>query len=84
MHLGKLLLDVNGINEDRDSPEDWRRPTRLLVRKTKSRSDFISKFFTVTAIAFMIFLFKINRKDSPNCYFGKKIPESSIHVFVMM
>ena len=29
----------------------------------------------------MIFLFKINRKNSPNCDFCDKFPESIIHIF---
>ena len=41
---------------------------------------FISNFFH-NAIAFNDFLFKIKRKDYPNCCFCDKYPESIFHIF---
>ena len=41
------------------------------------------KFFH-DAIAFNDFLFKINRKNSPNCAFCDKVPETVSHVFVIV
>ena len=77
----KNLLDMNG---DEDSPEetDWEeihlRNFKCSI-DTKLRSFYFKVFHK--AIAFNDFLFKINRKDSPNCNFCKKFPESSIHIF---
>ena len=78
----EILLDMNA---DESSPEetDWEeihlRNFKCSI-DTKLRSFYFKVFHK--AIAINDFLFKINRKDSPNCNFcKKKIPESSIHVF---
>ena len=42
---------------------------------------FILKKFSINAIAFNYFLFKIKRKDSPDCVFCKQFPETIIHFF---
>jgi len=47
--------------------------------ETRLRS-FYFKFFH-NAIAFNNFLYKINRKDSPNCSFCDKVSETSVHIF---
>ena len=46
---------------------------------TRLRSFYFKVFHN--AIAFNDFLFKIKRKDSPNCMFCKKLPETIIHFF---
>ena len=40
--------------------------------------------FSIQAIAFNDFLFKINRKDSDCCDICKKFPGTIIHVFLRM
>ena len=46
---------------------------------TRLRSFYFKVFHN--AIAFNDFLFKIKRKDSPDCMFCKKLPETIIHFF---
>ena len=46
---------------------------------TRLRSFYFKMFHR--SIAFNAFLFKIKRKDSPNCSFCEKEPETTVHVF---
>ena len=68
-----------------DEPEelDW---DEIHVRNFKCTIDtrLRSFYFKVfhNAIAFNDFLFKINRKDSPDCVFCKKFPENIILFFL--
>ena len=47
---------------------------------TRIRSFYFKLFHK--AIALNDFLFKIKRKDSPNCSFCKDVPETIVHVFI--
>ena len=47
---------------------------------TRLRSFFLKVFHK--AIAFNALLYKIKRKDSPNCAFCEKLPKTLIHTFL--
>jgi len=71
----------NGLANDTDEP-NW---AEIHLRNFKCTIDtrFRAFYFKTfhKAIAFNDFLFKIKRKDSPNCCFCDKYPESIIHIF---
>ena len=78
--IGKTL-NVNLANDDVDDT-DW---VEIHIRNFRCSIDtrlrsFCFKFFH-KAIAFYDFLFKINRKNSPNSDFCDKYPESVTHIF---
>ena len=70
--------DVDNESEDTDWGEIHLRNFKCCI-DTRLRSFYFKVFHK--AIAFNDFLFKINRKDSPNCDFCNKFPESIVHVF---
>ena len=75
------LLDDSGSGPDFDL-EDWETihlNNFKCTIDTRLRSFYFKLFHR--AIAFNNFLFKINRKDSPNCSFCDKFPEASVHIF---
>ena len=71
-------------NEFFDGPQDldW---DQIHLRNFKCSIDnrFHSFYFKILhkAIAFNDFLFKIKRRDSPDCAFCNKMPETITHVF---
>ena len=74
----KLNVGVADDVEDTDWDEIHIRNFKCLI-DTRLRSFYFKIFHK--AIAFNDFLFKINRKNSPNCDFCDKFPESIIHIF---
>ena len=71
-----------GNADDEVEETDW---DEIHIRNFKCSIDtrlrsFYFKIFH-KAIAFNDFLFKINRRNSPNCDFCDKSPESVIHIF---
>ena len=81
----KRMGNWSELEDDPDtlvSWEDW-EPIHLNNFKcsidTRLRSFYFKLFHK--AIAFNDFLYKIKRKDSPNCSFCDKMPETFIHVF---
>ena len=64
--------------EDTDWEEIHNRNFRCSI-ETRLRSFYFKIFHN--AIAFNNFLFKINRKDSPNCDFCQNSPETIKHIF---
>jgi len=75
---------VSFWNEFAEDPEDleW---DKIHVRNFKCSIDsrFRSFYFKIfhKAIAFNDFLYKIKRRDSPDCVFCNKMPETITHVF---
>ena len=78
MEFWENLDDANDGFEDTDWEEIHTRNFKCSV-DTRLRSFYFKIFHK--AIAFNDFLFKINRKDSPNCAFCDEVPESIIHIF---
>ena len=85
----KTSIPVNHIafwdniaDTDDHEDTDWEEIHRHNF-KCSIDTQLCSFYFKVfhKAIAFNNFLFKINRKDSPNCDFCKNYPESIIHIF---
>ena len=73
-----------GNADDEVEETDWdeihiRNFKCSIDRPTRLRSFYFKIFHK--AIAFNDFLFKINRRNSPNCDFCDKFPESVIHIF---
>ena len=71
-----------GNADDEVEDTDWEE---IHIRNFKCSTDtrlrsFYFKIFH-KAIAFNDFLFKINRRNAPNCDFCDKFPESVIHIF---
>ena len=78
MEFWENLDDANDGFEDTDWEEIHTRNFKCSI-DTRLRSFYFKIFHK--AIAFNDFLFKINRKDSPNCAFCDEVPESIIHIF---
>ena len=77
----KLNVGVVDDVEDTDWDEIHIRNFKCSI-DTRLRSFYFKIFHK--AIALNDFLFKINRKNSPNCDFCDKFPESIIHIFLWM
>ena len=77
----KRISFWNCLADDMEDP-DW---TEIHLRNYKCTIDtrFRAFYFKIfhNSIAFNDFLFKIKRKDSPNCCFCEKYPETMVHVF---
>ena len=82
MKFWSELFDDSISGMDLNSWEDWET---IHLNNFKCSIDTRLRYFYFKifhrAIAFNNFLFKIKRKDSPNCHLCDKFPETITHIF---